>query len=47
MTPYARSGLLMIASTAILCGAVIVATAPLRCRMEENERKHNLKGLQP
>ena len=37
MTPYARSGLAMIGLVTAMCGAVIVATHPLRRRMEENE----------
>ena len=46
MTP-ARSGLVMLGLVTVMCGAVIAATEPLRCRMEENERKHNPKGPQP
>ena len=38
MTPETRSGLAILGLVTVLCGAVIVATGPLRRRMEENER---------
>ena len=38
MTPYTRSGLVMLGLVTVMCGAVIVATAPLRRRLEELDR---------